>query len=177
MHIQIALLFEPVGRLIPCVWMEVLATATIANVKTNFEEISGIPPRQQHLTDWMYGELEDGRTLLDYGIGDGDNLQFRHSRAITAYLHLYGRAPDCVLQCFASDTIDNVRAKIETAFGLPCACQAIELIDPFGISVHPGNAEGGRTLGDYLVYDYVKNNVRAWMPRVPNDSPPFMSEP
>ena len=174
MHFQIALLFEPVGLLIPCVWMEVVATATIANVKTSFEEISGIPPHQQHLTYWMYGELEDGRTLLDYGIGPGDKLQFRQARNITAYLHLYGRAPDCVLQCFASDTIDNVRAKIETVCGLPCAFLTLELQDPFGSAVHRGCADPGRTLGDYLVYDYVKINVRAYMSRVPIHSPPFM---
>ena len=60
-----------------------------------------------------------------------------------------------MLDCFAADSIDYVKGIIEGVCGLPVSGrQAIELQDPFG-NVLTGNAEGGRTLGDYLVHDYV----------------------
>ena len=82
MPFQLAIHIESVGRLQPGIWLEVEASDTIANVKACFEDISGIPPHQQHLT-FLGNELEDGRTLSDHNIRPGEILRFRRSRAIT----------------------------------------------------------------------------------------------
>jgi len=133
--------------------LEVEPHETVLEIKGKIEEKDGMPPYRQRLI-WCGKQLEDERTLSDYGIQKESTLHLclRWNFGIKIFVKTFAnRGKTFTLTVDPSDTIETVKIKIQEKEGVSASQQRLV----WGAK----QLEDGRT-----VYDYnIKNNSTLYL--------------
>ncbi|WP_205663563.1 ubiquitin-like protein [Amnibacterium flavum] len=117
---------------------------SIENIRAKIQDDIGVVPEEQVLS-FQGRTLEDGRTLSDYNIQRNSVLQ-REFVSGSGVMPLYVQIPSgaiLTLSVAASDSVETVRALIQSQIGVPGEAQTLNFAG--------GTLENGFALADYNV--------------------------
>ena len=103
--------------------LEVKALDTIENVKSMIDEKEDIPPDLQILI-FHELQLEDGHTLYEYNIQDGDELHLslrliNIRKSMQIFVKILNTGKKITIEADPSNTIENIKCKIQDQTSIP----------------------------------------------------------